>query len=43
MYPNIVDDDLIFHENKEKVMLEKLCYKLGKTEDELRSIINTLD
>jgi hypothetical protein len=38
-YPEIKDEDLQYSEGKEKIMLEMLCYKLGKTEDELQSII----
>jgi uncharacterized protein YjbJ (UPF0337 family) len=41
-YPNITDEDLNFYRNKEKEMIERLSYKLGKTEDELRTIINTI-
>ncbi|MFO7573749.1 MAG: general stress protein CsbD [Bacteroidales bacterium] len=38
-YPVIKDKDLQYSEGKEKVMLELLRYKLGKTEQELLSII----
>jgi hypothetical protein len=41
-YPDITDDDLSFSEGKEKVMLEILGYKLGKTEQELLNIIVAL-
>lgn len=41
-YPIITDADLNFHMNKEKEMIERLSYKLGKTQDELRTIINTI-
>jgi hypothetical protein len=41
-YPDITDDDLFYSEGKEKVMLEILSYKLGKTEQELLSIIVAL-
>lgn len=41
-FPTISDDDLNFHEKKEKEMMEMLGYKLGKSEDELREIINAL-
>lgn len=41
-YPDITDDDLFYSEGKEKVMLEILGYKLGKTEQELLSIIVAL-
>jgi len=38
-YPDITDKDLVYAEGKEKVMLEILGYKLGKTEQEMLSII----
>jgi hypothetical protein len=38
-YPEIRDEDLQFSEGKERVMLEMLRYKLGKTEQELLCII----
>jgi hypothetical protein len=38
-YPHITDEDLQYSEGKEKIMLELLGYKLGKTEQELLSII----
>jgi uncharacterized protein YjbJ (UPF0337 family) len=38
-YQGITDDDLRFTDGKEKEMIEKLGYKLGKTKDELRNII----
>ncbi|MFP4042479.1 MAG: general stress protein CsbD [Bacteroidales bacterium] len=41
-FPSISDEDLDFHKNKEKEMIERLEYKLGKSKDELRKIINTL-
>lgn len=41
-YPIITDKDLFYIEGKEKVMLEILGYKLGKTEQELLNIIVTL-
>lgn len=41
-YPIITDEDLNFHNNKEKEMIEKLSYKLGKTQEELHVIINTI-
>ena len=41
-FPNITDEDLSFHNNKEKEMIELLGYKLGKTQEELRTIINTI-
>jgi len=42
-YQNITDNDLIFHEGKEQEMMEMLGYKLGKTKEELRSIIASLE
>lgn len=42
-YTNITDDDLHFHEGKEQVMIEMLSYKLGKTKEELRNIIASLE
>lgn len=41
-YPIITDEDLDFHRNKEKEMIERLGYKLGKTPEELRTIINSI-
>jgi hypothetical protein len=41
-FPIITDDDLDFHNNKEKEMIELLSYKLGKTQEELHTIINTI-
>ena len=41
-YPDINDEDLSYSEGKEKVMLEILSYKLGKTEQELMNIIVAL-
>lgn len=41
-YPVISDEDLKFHEGKEIEMVEMLGYKLGKTRDEMRWIINAL-
>jgi hypothetical protein len=41
-YPDITEEDLSYCEGKEKVMLEILSYKLGKTEQELLSIIVAL-
>jgi len=42
IYPVITDEDLSYCEGKEKVMLEILGYKLGKTEQELLYIIVAL-
>lgn len=41
-YPVITDEDLNFHEGKETEMIEMLGYKLGRTKDEMRRIINAL-
>lgn len=41
-FPVITDEDLNFHEGKEVEMIEMLGYKLGKTIDEMRRIINAL-
>jgi len=41
-YPDITDEDLFYSEGKERVMLEILSFKLGKTEQELLSIIVAL-
>lgn len=41
-YNILTDDDLQFHENKEDEMMERLGYKLGKSKEELRRIINAL-
>jgi hypothetical protein len=38
-FPDITDKDLEYNEGKEKVMIEMLGYKLGKTKHELLSII----
>lgn len=42
IFPAISDSDLQFNDGKEKVMIEKLAYKLGKSEDELRYIIHAV-
>ncbi len=42
MFPNISDEDLLYSEGKERVMIEILSYKLGKTEEELLRIIVAL-
>jgi len=38
-FPVITDDDLRYHEGKEKEMIEMLGYKLGKSKQELLNII----
>jgi hypothetical protein len=40
IFPDITDNDMHFNDGKEKVMVETLAYKLGKTIDELRYIIH---
>ncbi len=42
-YENITDDDLHYNEGKEQEMMEMLGNKLGKTKEELRSIISSLE
>ena len=41
-FPNITDEDLRYNEGKEKEMIEILGYKLGKTNQELLTIIVAL-
>jgi uncharacterized protein YjbJ (UPF0337 family) len=38
-FPAITDEDLRYHEGKEKEMIEMLGYKLGKSKMELLGII----
>lgn len=38
----ITEDDLLYHAGKEKEMMELLGYKLGKSKEELRNLIETL-
>lgn len=42
IFPAITDNDFHFNDGKEKVMVEMLAYKLGKTSDELRYIIHSV-
>lgn len=42
-YPVITEEDLDFHEGKEREMIEQLSYKLGTTKEELAMIIERLD
>jgi len=42
LYPLITEEDLLFSEGKEKEMMERLEYKLGKTKEELRYVIEAL-
>jgi hypothetical protein len=39
IFPGITEKDLTYNEGKEKEMIELLGYKLGKTKEELLSII----
>ena len=41
-YANLTDDDLMFAEGKKDEMLGKLQIKLGKTKEELHTIISSL-
>jgi hypothetical protein len=41
IFPTITDNDLHFNDGKEKVMIERLAYKLDKSADELRYIIHS--
>jgi hypothetical protein len=41
-YTIITDEDLHFQDGKENEMMEMLGYKLGKTKEELRNIITSL-
>ncbi|WP_372773626.1 hypothetical protein [Mangrovibacterium sp.] len=41
-FPFITNEDLNFPEGKEKEMVEMLGYKLGKTIEEMRTIIASL-
>jgi hypothetical protein len=41
-YKNLTEQDLCFDLGKENEMLEILCYKLGKTDQELLAIIVTI-
>jgi len=42
-YPAITDDDLVYNEGKEKEMIEMLGNKLGKSKEELVTIIAKLE
>ncbi len=42
IFPSITDDDLHFNDGKEKVMIDRLAYKLNKSVDELRWIIHSI-
>jgi uncharacterized protein YjbJ (UPF0337 family) len=38
-FANLTDDDVLFMEGKEEELLGKLQKKLGKTQEEIRSLI----
>jgi hypothetical protein len=42
IFPNLNEEDLCFYNGKENIMIELLANKLGKTKEELRSIIKSL-
>jgi hypothetical protein len=42
-YQIISDEDLHYLDGKEQEMMELLGYKLGKTKEELRNIISSLE
>lgn len=41
-YAELTDDDLLFVEGKEEELLGRLQKKLGKTRDEIRSLIEKI-
>lgn len=41
-YSNLTDDDLLFEEGKEDEFLGRLQRKLGKTNEEIRSMLRDL-
>ena len=41
-YGNLTDDDLVFSEGKEDELLGRLQKRLGKSEDEVRQMIEKL-
>lgn len=42
-FASLTDDDLLYSEGKEDVLIGQLQQKLGKTRDEVISILNTHD
>lgn len=42
IFPFLSDEDLNFYDGKEYEMIERLSYKVGKSVDEFRTIINSL-
>jgi uncharacterized protein YjbJ (UPF0337 family) len=41
-YANLTDDDLLFKEGKQEELLGRLQKKLGKTKEEIRSLIEKM-
>ena len=41
-FANLTDDDLLFAEGKEEELLGRLQQKMGKTEEEIRSLLAKL-
>ena len=41
-YANLTDDDLLFKEGKEEELLGRLEQKLGKTKEQIRSLISKI-
>ena len=41
-FANLTDDDLLFKEGKEEELLGRLQQKLGKTKEEMRTLIAKL-
>lgn len=41
-YASLTDDDLLFKEGKEEELLGRLQKRLGKTQEELRSVIEKI-
>jgi hypothetical protein len=42
VFPIITENDLQFNDGKQKVMIEKLAYKIGKSEEELRYFLHDI-
>jgi uncharacterized protein YjbJ (UPF0337 family) len=41
-FANLTEDDLLFHEGKEEELLGKLQKKIGKTKDQIRTLIKKI-
>jgi uncharacterized protein YjbJ (UPF0337 family) len=41
-YANLTDDDLLFKEGKQEELLGRLQQKLGKTKEEIRTLIEKI-